>query len=92
MRHFAATSLLLAGLTGCSLIPTYHRPALPVAAQYPDAPTTGAKPATGMPAADIGWRDFFTDPVEQELIVLSLANNRDLRIAVLNVAGAQAQY
>ena len=95
MRHFAATSLLLVGLSGCSLIPTYHRPALPVAAQWPAspaAPATGAKPASRMPAADMGWRDFFTDPIEQELIALSLANNRDLRIAVLNVAGAQAQY
>ena len=89
MRRIATTSLLLAGLTGCSLIPAYQRPALPVSAQWPSGP---AAPATGLAAADIGWRDFFTDPAAQELIALSLANNRDLRVAMLNVAGAQAQY
>ena len=50
------------------------------------------RPAAQIPAADLGWRDFFADPVAQQLIALSLANNRDLRVAVLNVAGAQAQY
>ena len=42
--------------------------------------------------ADTGWRQFFPDPVLQRLIVLALANNRDLRVAVLNVQAAQAQY
>ncbi|MBN8906428.1 MAG: TolC family protein, partial [Rhodospirillales bacterium] len=86
-------ALLLAGLTGCSLIPDYHRPALPVASEWP----TGGKDAratapNGLAAADIGWRSFFLDPVAQELIALSLANNRDLRVAALNVAQAEAQF
>ena len=42
--------------------------------------------------ADLGWRQFFPDPVLQRLIGLALANNRDLRVAVLNVQAAQAQY
>ncbi len=42
--------------------------------------------------ADIGWRDFFSDPRLQSLIDQSLANNRDLRVAVLNVEKARAQY
>jgi multidrug efflux system outer membrane protein len=45
-----------------------------------------------VPASDLGWRDFFTDPVMQDLIGLSLANNRDLRVAAFNVAEAEAQY
>ena len=49
-----ATALLLAALTGCSFIPAYQRPPLPVSAQYP---ATG--PA-GPQAADIGWRAMFT--------------------------------
>jgi multidrug efflux system outer membrane protein len=48
--------------------------------------------AGGTAAADIGWREFFPDPQLQQLIVLALANNRDLRIAALNVQSAQAQY
>ncbi|MBC2607357.1 efflux transporter outer membrane subunit [Pelagicoccus albus] len=43
-------------------------------------------------AAEIGWRNFFTDPKLEELISLSLENNRDLRVAVLNVERARAQY
>jgi multidrug efflux system outer membrane protein len=43
-------------------------------------------------AADIGWRAFFTDPAMQRLIEISLANNRDARIAAINVAAARAQY
>ena len=41
--------------------------------------------AGGAAAADIGWREFFPDPQLQQLIALALANNRDLRVAVLNV-------
>ena len=52
------------------------------------APTTTAEQAT----QDIGWRDFFIDPQLQRLIGLALANNRDLRVAVLNIESARAQY
>ncbi|MDR7296366.1 multidrug efflux system outer membrane protein [Pelomonas aquatica] len=81
-----AASLALAGCA--SLAPTYERPAAPVATQWPvpQATTADAK------AADIGWREFFTDPKLQTLIEQALANNRDLRVAVLNVERAQAQY
>lgn len=89
------TLVLLAGLAGCSFIPDYHRPALPVATQWPSGPAeeaANAGPGAAMPASELGWRDFFTDPVLQELIALSLANNRDLRVAASNVVQAQAQY
>jgi multidrug efflux system outer membrane protein len=43
-------------------------------------------------AADIGWREFFTDRTLQQLIEIALANNRDARIAAINVAAARAQY
>jgi outer membrane protein TolC len=48
--------------------------------------------AGGTAAADIGWREFFPDPQLQQLIALALTNNRDLRVAALNVQSAQAQY
>ncbi len=81
-----AASLLLAGCT--SMAPTYERPAAPVAQQWPVAQATTADAN----AADIGWREFFTDTRLQGLIEQALANNRDLRVAVLNVQRAQAQY
>ena len=52
---------------------------------------TAASPGTPA-AADIGWRDFFVDPRLQEVIARALANNRDLRVAVLNVERARALY
>jgi multidrug efflux system outer membrane protein len=43
-------------------------------------------------AADVKWRDFFADRRLQSVIELALANNRDLRIAALNVEKTQALY
>ena len=62
-------------------------------APVPPAWTGGVQPGPeGARAADIGWRDFFPDPLLQQLITQALANNRDLRVATLNVEAAQAQY
>jgi multidrug efflux system outer membrane protein len=51
-----------------------------------------ASAAASLAAWDIGWRDFFADPRLQQLIAQALANNRDLRVAVLNIELARAQY
>ena len=94
MRTLLSVSLA-AALAGCSLAPTYERPDAPVSAAYPTGPAykaDGSNAALGMSTADIGWRDFFSDPLLQQLIELSLANNRDLRVAALNVEAARAQY
>jgi len=78
-------------IAACTLEPRYAAPPLPVVNTWPIAPTT--VPAPDAPAAaDIGWRDFFVDVHLQALIAQALANNRDLRIAVLNVERARALY
>ena len=94
MRKIILAPLLLAMLGGCSLIPDYKRPDLPVADHYPSGPAfDGVGAVSGSVAAgDLGWRDFFTDPVMQDLIALALQNNRDLRVAAQNVSAAYAQY
>ncbi|WP_454563600.1 efflux transporter outer membrane subunit [Pseudomonas sp. AIG] len=69
---------------GCSLIPEYQRPVSPSAAQYP----TATQAATNSE----DWRTLFTDPALQQLIESALVNNRDLRVAALNVEAFQAQY
>jgi len=43
-------------------------------------------------AADIGWKEFFVNPALQQLIQIALDNNRDLRLAALNVERTQALY
>jgi multidrug efflux system outer membrane protein len=78
-------------LSGCSLMPAYERPAAPVAATFPGSPvaTTGQ---TAAAAANIDWQDYFSDPRLKQLIGLALDNNRDLRVAMLNVEQTRAQF
>ncbi|AMH01442.1 multidrug transporter [Serratia liquefaciens] len=88
MIKLLAIMLATATLTGCSLTPDYQRPAAPVAPAYPDY---GVAQVDGTAAA-IGWREFYRDPLLQTLITQALTNNRDLRIAALNVEAARASY
>ena len=85
-----ATGLTLAG---CNLAPKYARPALSVPAATPSGPAYAATDAAGaiMPA-DTSWEVFFTDDRLRRVIRTALENNRDLRVAVANVAQARAQY
>ncbi|MET0613608.1 MAG: AdeC/AdeK/OprM family multidrug efflux complex outer membrane factor, partial [Pseudomonas caspiana] len=79
-------------LSGCSLIPEYKQPAAPVAAQYPQGPAYSPTEAANVAAAEQGWRQFFHDPALQQLIQTALVNNRDLRVAALNIDAYRAQY
>ena len=75
-------------LSGCmSLAPKYERPAAPVAPNYPLASAE-----SNQAAANIAWQQFFADARLKQLIGLALANNRDLRVAILNIEQARAQY
>ena len=88
----AATALAAVTLlAGCSMIPTYERPAAPVAAQWPALGASTAANATTA-AADLPWQDFVGDARLRELVELALQNNRDLRVAVLAIEKARAQY
>ena len=78
-------------LGGCSLIPDYQRPAAPVAPQYPQSAAYAPAQADAN-AVEQGWRDQFRDPALQQLIQSALSNNRDLRVAALNVEAYRAQY
>ncbi|SFE25269.1 efflux transporter outer membrane subunit [Paracidovorax konjaci] len=90
-RPFLLSAVAAAALlAGCSFIPTYERPAAPVPEAYAAAGV--AAPAGAKAAADIDWHEYFTDPRLQRLIALSLENNRDLRVAVLNIEQARAQF
>lgn len=94
--RYAASAVLLTFIAGCSLQPVYQRPALPVAGAFPTGQAYQAPAAkagsTTLAAADIGWRNFLPDPRLQRLVELGLQNNRDLRVAVLNVEKVRAQY
>jgi outer membrane protein, multidrug efflux system len=84
---------IAAAIGGCTLAPEYNRPAAPVPATLPSG--VAYRPATGpvvAVASEILWQDFITDPSLREVIATALANNRDLRVAALNVERAQALY
>lgn len=90
---FALAALPLALLSGCmNLSPAYRQPEAPVPAAWP-APE--ASPLGGSDARaplNTGWREFFVDERLREVVALALTNNRDLRVAALNIARAEAQY
>ena len=86
----ASTLTALLGLAGCgSLAPDYKRPALPVAPQF----SHGASPK---PAADgaalLKATPFEGDAALKPLLEMAVANNRDLRVAALNIDVARAQW
>ncbi|MES2999687.1 MAG: efflux transporter outer membrane subunit [Pseudomonadota bacterium] len=82
------TVAVAALISACSsMAPKYERPDAPVAGAwaYPGA-------GTGTAAADLDWQNFFGDARLKQLIASALRNNRDLRIAMLNIEQARAQY
>ncbi|KPW33754.1 Outer membrane protein [Pseudomonas amygdali pv. mellea] len=92
MRLFWPSLAFSALLTGCvNLAPDYQRPEAPVSSQWLPA-TAGQPVASGSVPTDIDWQNFFTDKRLVRLQTLALVNNRDLRLASLNVEKAQAQY
>jgi len=90
MSKLILSIFLCLGLVGCTLIPKYNRPSLPVPAQFPYI--NSRIPSSNAAASDIGWEDFFKDPRLQKLIELALNNNRDYRVALLNVQQIRDQY
>jgi multidrug efflux system outer membrane protein len=81
-------------LSGCNLTPQYTRPEAPVSADWPTgAAYKGVGTALDAPAADeLKWQEFFTDERLKQIIDTALNNNRDLRLAALNVERARALY
>ena len=86
MTRFLFPLVAAVVLSGCiNLAPHYQQPEAPVPGEW-QADVQGEVPA------DIQWQQFFTDRRLAHLQTLALANNRDLRLASLNIEKAQAQY
>lgn len=103
MKHskFAASSLLLClgtslWLSGCTMAPKYSRPEAPIPQQWANGAKDKAAADSTVKAvrdvSEIKWRDYFVNSQLQKLIDLALKNNRDLRVAVLNIEKFRAQY
>ena len=79
---------------GCTMAPQYSRPDAPVPSEWPTGPAyEETKPSPSVPAAmELPWREFIPDENLRKVIEAALNNNRDLRIAALNVERARAYY
>ena len=87
-----AGALATALLSGCvSLAPAVPE-AQPQVPQGWPVPERTVAASDGIEVADIGWREVLADPRLQRVVAQALDNNRDLRVAVLNVERARAQY
>jgi multidrug efflux system outer membrane protein len=88
MRTIVISLLAVVWFSGCTMIPDYQRPAAPVPENLP----SGGEVGSGRAAADLPWREFIQDAELRQLIELSLENNRDLRLAALQVEQVRALY
>ena len=84
-----ALACLMAACT--TMAPHYERPAAPVAAAFPAAAASAAASSTGVAPAAQPWQAYFKDARLDQLISAALANNRDLRVSMLNIEVARAQ-
>jgi len=80
-------------LGGCSLAPEYKQPQAPIPAQWPQGAAYDEQAVPGLTAVpELKWEEFFADQQLQKIIGMALQNNRDLRLAALNVDRARALY
>ena len=93
-RHLLFLLVGIIFMGGCTLAPKYTRPEVPVSDQWPKGVAyIETQSITGIPeVSDLKWKEFFTDKQLQEIIETALENNRDLRLAALNVERARAMY
>jgi multidrug efflux system outer membrane protein len=93
-RYLALLLSVFVMAGGCTLTPAYTAPQAPVPDRFPTGPAYKAiQPMAAAPAASgVPWRDFFTDDHLKQVIETALDNNRDLRLAALNVQRARAIY
>lgn len=76
-------------LSACTLAPSYQQPQPQLESRFPGG---AAQLSGGLNAAQLGWEEYFADPRLKALITVALRNNRDLKIAALNVDAVRAQY
>ena len=93
IRNVFLIVLSVTFLAGCTMAPAYKRPEPPVPASWPTgAAYKEAAEGEGLDAGEIAWNEFYADEKMGQVIASALANNRDLRVAALNIEKARALY
>ena len=78
-------------LSSCTMSPDFMRP------EFSAASTWDPMPSYGIPVGDnnantLDWKDFFKSQELCHVIEIALHNNKDLKLAVLNINEARALY
>jgi len=98
MRKSIIAILAATALSGCAVGPNYHRPATPVAQQFPPAGAAQTPSQESAASSDIYshtptqtefWKQF-DDPVLNSMVGDALTANYDLRIALGRLVQARA--
>ena len=95
--------LACCALQGCTpLMPKYERPTPLIESAFPSSDPTLNKEKNNSPSKSstsnaqsvdsLSWQEFVTDPALRSVIALALENNRDLRVAALQIEKSQAQF
>jgi len=87
---FWAMMGLVISMTSCTLAPKYQRPEPPIPGEWPKG--AAYREAEGLTPPELKWQEFFADEKLRKIIAMALNNNRDLRLAALNVQRARALY
>lgn len=90
MRPVFFTISMLFLLAGCSMAPIFERPDTPMSEEFN---VEGLNVSPDSPAImRLGWSQFFGDARLNELLLIAIENNRDLRAAIQRVEEARALY
>jgi NodT family efflux transporter outer membrane factor (OMF) lipoprotein len=88
--RLALAAMIASASAGCAVGPDYHRPAVPLASHYQQAPAQIPAAAAAAPVELATWWNGFGDPMLARYVALALEKNFDLAQARARVAQARA--
>jgi multidrug efflux system outer membrane protein len=87
------SALIALGIAGCiNLAPTYRQPAAPLPSSWLERGAAASSLSPSPTTYELGWQDFIRDERLRRVVTLALRQNRDLRVATLNIEKARAAY
>jgi multidrug efflux system outer membrane protein len=84
--NLSTFALLMVFLTGCKVSKDVATPRAQLPANFRNADVNAPTDSTSI--ANIGWKNFFTDPGLQNLIDSAIIRNYDVQIAIKNIDAA----
>lgn len=85
--------LLIMFIASCSFLPQYSKPDAPIPKELPkDGIYSNLNYDNSTQINELKWREFFSDSKMKKVIEIALENNRDLKLAILNVEASRLMY